>query len=65
MRLRIYSGNKINPINLQWKEDIVIHGAELSIEDGVSKGELPKDSQRNSETHEQGTWDIKTNGLNE
>lgn len=59
MGLRIYSvGKKINPIKLQWKEDIVTDGAGLRDKDGVNKGKLPKDSQRNSEPHEQGTWDI-------
>ena len=32
---------------------------------GWNKGKLPKDSQRNNEPHEQGTWSIKTNGQNE
>jgi len=53
---------KIKPINLQWKEDV--DGAELRVEDGVSKGRLPKDSQTDSKPHEQGAWNIKTSGQN-
>ena len=34
-------------------EDVVIFAAEVSDEDGESKGKLPKDSQRNSELREQ------------
>jgi len=55
-------GEKINLIKLQCKEDIITEGAGLRDEDGVSKEKLPKDSQRNSKPHKQGTWDLKTNG---